>query len=108
MAALVAGTLELVGARLARAVGLGQGTGAIGRAAGDLVHVVQAREGIGQTDDDHALVQQSRVERDDRRLLAAMLVAVEQNTLPTLPKHGALRAISHWDPAFLLEKAGLK
>src|SRR6478672_4019236 len=73
MAALEAGALELVSAPLARAVGFGQCTGAIRRAAGDLLHVVQAREGVGQTDDDHALKQQRRMERSDRHLLAAML-----------------------------------
>src|SRR5215831_2610189 len=71
--ALIAGAVEFVGARLARAVALGQGAGAVRRAAGDLVHIGQSREGIGQADDDHALVQQGRVERGDRRLLATML-----------------------------------
>ena len=56
MLALVARAIKLVGAGLARAVGVGQRTGAIGRPAGDLVHVGQPRKGVGEAHDDHALV----------------------------------------------------
>src|SRR5262249_53678468 len=69
--ALVTGAVELVGAGLAGAVALGQRGGAVGRPAGDLVHVEQTGEGVGQADDDHALVQQGGVERGDGHLLAA-------------------------------------
>src|SRR6476660_7556265 len=56
MFALIAGTVELVGARLARTVGSGQGAGAVGRATRDLVHFGQSREGVGQADQDHPLM----------------------------------------------------
>src|SRR5262245_46424410 len=56
MIALVAGTVELVGARLARTVGSGQGTGTVGRATRDLVHFSQSREGVGQADEDHPVM----------------------------------------------------
>src|SRR3954453_4974757 len=83
--ALIAGAVEFVGARLARAVALGQGAGAVGRAAAYLDHIHQSWEGIGTADDYHALVQQGRVERGDCRFLAPCWVAVLANTLPTLP-----------------------
>src|SRR5688572_29170989 len=73
VAALVARALELVGARLARAVSAGDGAGAIRRAAADLPHLCVARPGIRQADDDHAMVQQGRVDGGDGHLLAAML-----------------------------------
>ena len=56
MFALVSRAIKLVGARLARAVGVGQRSGAIGRPAGDLVHVGQPRKGVWEAHDDHALV----------------------------------------------------
>jgi hypothetical protein len=56
MFALISRAIKLVGARLARAVGVGQRRGAIGRPAGDLVHVGQPRKGVWEAHDDHALV----------------------------------------------------
>ncbi len=100
MLALIAGAVEFVGARLARAVALGQGAGAVRRAAGDLVHIGQSREGIGQADDDHALVQQGRMERGDRRLLAAMLSGSTGEHAADLPHQRAL----HPEAAGLVEE----
>src|SRR5689334_5173990 len=73
VAALVARALELVGAWPARSVGRGEGAGAIGRAAADLLHLGVAGPGIRQADDDHAVMEEGEVHRDERRLLAAML-----------------------------------
>ena len=75
MLALVARAIKLVGAGLARAVDVGQRSGAIGRPAGDLIHVGQPRKGVGEAHDDHALVKQCAMERGDGRFLAAMLGA---------------------------------
>src|SRR5690606_33843751 len=56
VAPLVAGAGQLVLARLARAVA-GEGGGAVGRAAGDLVHAHLPLEAVGQADDDQAVMQ---------------------------------------------------
>src|SRR5687768_15294037 len=64
---------ELAFARLAPAVAAGDGAGAIGRTAGDLVQPHLRLAGIGQADNHHALVQQGSVEGEDGALLAAML-----------------------------------
>ena len=72
--------------RLARAVAAGDGGGAIGRAAGDLVHRHLRLAGVGQADDHHALVQQRGVERQDGAFPGRHAGwRCEANTLPTLP-----------------------
>jgi hypothetical protein len=65
-----------------------------------IVHVGQSREGIGQADDDHALVQQGRVERGDRRLLTAMLSGGTDEHAANLPNQRAL----HPEAAGLVEE----
>ena len=75
--ALKPGSAQLVDARpaVAAIAVFGQRRGAVGRAAGDLVHPQLALEAVGQADDHHAEMQQHDVGRQDRRLLAAMLAA---------------------------------
>src|SRR5687768_15952841 len=55
------GHAQLLWARHARAVVVGDGGGAVGAAALDLVHPHLRLLGIGQADDHHAVVQQRRV-----------------------------------------------
>src|SRR5690348_5502090 len=71
--ALVAGDGEFVFSRLALALGAGDRGGAVGGAAGDLGHVGEVGAGVGDADDEHALVEEERVGGDDRGFLAAVL-----------------------------------
>src|SRR6266481_3074803 len=72
-ASLIARAGKLVLARLAAAVAAGDGGGAIGRAAGDLVELHLAGKTIVEADHRHAEVQEVGDDRKQRGLLAAML-----------------------------------
>ena len=73
MPALEAGHAQLLFAGLALALTAGDGGSPVGAAALDLVQAHLARLGIGQAHDDHAVVQQRRVEGQDGALLATVL-----------------------------------
>ena len=73
MGALIAGTFELDFRRLARAVAVGDGGGAVGGAALDLLDTHLALEGVRQAGIDHAVMQEGRDEAHDGGFLAAML-----------------------------------
>src|SRR6185369_9309299 len=73
--ALRFGKIELIVGGLALIVIAGDGTGAVGRAAADLIRIHHLRESVAEADDNHAMVQQRRVEAGGRRLLPAMLRA---------------------------------
>ena len=75
MPALITGNGQLVGGWLPAAIMVGQGGGAVGRAAGDFFHVQKLGAGVRHAHDDHAVVDQSVVKRRDGRFLAAMLGA---------------------------------
>src|SRR5229473_1074304 len=66
--ALEARDLELVLRRLPRAVAAAEGSSAVGGSAGDFAHVHQLLAGVGDADDDHALVQERVVKGGDRGL----------------------------------------
>ena len=72
-AAEIAGAVEVGFAGLARAVIIGNGGGAIGGTALDLVHPVLPGEAVIQADDGAAHMQQIGQHREQRRLLPAML-----------------------------------
>src|SRR3989344_8399353 len=71
--ALEAGAVQVDLAGHARAVALGQGGGAIGAAADDLVHIHLALEGIGQADHDQAVMHQGLNQAHQGGFLAAVL-----------------------------------
>ena len=83
---LIAAHFELQFRRHARfAAGAGHATRAIGCSAGDLAHGRKILKCVGQTDDNHAVVEQGAVKRGDRGLLAAVLAGGAAKTLPILP-----------------------
>src|SRR3546814_3929532 len=73
VAALEARQAKLLLARLAAAVAAGDGGGAVGRPADNLVESHLIRRTVRQADDYHALVQQGGVEGGQRGFLAAVL-----------------------------------
>src|SRR3546814_12246992 len=73
VAALEARRAKLLLARLAAAVAAGDGVGAVGRPADNLVESHLIRRTVRQADDYHALVQQGGVEGGQRGFLAAVL-----------------------------------
>jgi hypothetical protein len=73
LAALIAGSLELVRTRLARAVAAGDRGGPVGRAAGDLVERHLPGMAVIEADNHHAEVQEVGDDREQRRFLPAML-----------------------------------
>ena len=73
MLALEACACQLVVGRLARTVAIGNGGCTIGAAAGDSRIVHLARKGIGQADNDHAVMQQHGMGGQNRAFLPAML-----------------------------------
>src|SRR5262245_49247193 len=85
LAALVAGPLELVRGRQARAIAAGDRRGAVGRAAGNRVKRHLPGMAVIETDHHHAEVQQIGDDGEQRRLLSAMLRGVDVNAPPTLP-----------------------
>jgi hypothetical protein len=71
--ALPAHELELVLARLALALAAGNRAGAVRAAAGDLVEAHLPCRRVGEADHDHALVEEGGDDREERRLLPAVL-----------------------------------
>ena len=67
---------------LALSVSASERACAIGRSAGDLIHVRELLARIGNANDDHPMMQQRRVERSDRGLLAAMLRSRRDENAP--------------------------
>src|SRR6266852_6043209 len=73
LAALVAGSFELVCGRQARAIAAGDGCGTVGRAAGNLVECHLSGMAVIESHNHHAEVQKIGDDREQRRLLPAML-----------------------------------
>src|ERR1700681_3558105 len=73
LAALVAGSLELVRGGKSRAIAAGDRRGTVGRAAGNLVKRHLSGMTVIEAYNHHAEVQKVRDDREQRRLLPAML-----------------------------------
>src|SRR5262249_22055974 len=73
LAALVAGSLELVRGGQARTIAASDRRGTVGRAAGNLIQRHLPGMPVIETDNHHAEVQEIGDDRDQRRLLPAML-----------------------------------
>jgi hypothetical protein len=103
MPPLVACDPELVLAWLSRSICPSQGRCAVGRATGDLLHLHQALLRVWDANDDQSVVQQSRMEAGDRRLLATVLgggggedapyFAHERSLCPEIP--GSVQEVTH-------------
>jgi hypothetical protein len=90
MLPLELGCIEFVCAGHPASVSAGNRGGAVGRSPGYLIGARLPLKRIGQADDDHALVQQGRVEAQDRRFLAAVLGAGAGEHASHLADQGAL------------------
>ena len=83
--ALMAGALEFNLARMPLALSAGDRRRAVGRAAHDLLERHLACVAVGQADDHQAEMQQVGDDREQRRLVAAMLARARGEGPPTLP-----------------------
>ena len=71
--ALEPGSFQFLFGRHARAIAIGHGGHAVGGSAADLVHAHLALVGVGERDDDHAMVLKQVLGGDERQFLAAVL-----------------------------------
>ena len=69
--ALVAGLSQFVFRRLARTIGVGQATGAIGRTSARLGYITDLRAGIRQADNHTAMMQQRDLGAENSRFVTA-------------------------------------
>ena len=79
---LIARNLQLIRARLARAIRAGKRGRSIRRPAADIRHIGQARLSVRDTNNNHAVMQQRRMKAGERCLLPTVLRSSRRENAP--------------------------